>query len=145
MTVPVAFSYNPVVGFHQPEENVMTTLDQVIETARMLPLEDRRRLREWLQGQERQDAAPPPVATAAPPRNAETVEQQLERFRKAMKWIDEHRAEYLGQWVVLVGDQLISHGFDSRQVGEEAKAAGIKIPFVTLVREEPEAFMSGLL
>jgi len=123
----------------------MTTLEQVIETAQTLPLEDRRQLREWLQRQEQQDSAPPPVATAAPPPDAETVEQQLERFRKAMEWIKEHRAEYLGQWVVLVGDQLISHGFDSRQVDEEAKAAGIKVPFLAQVREEPEAFMTGML
>ncbi|MGH9846634.1 MAG: hypothetical protein ACREEM_48665 [Blastocatellia bacterium] len=123
----------------------MTTLEQVIETVQTLPLEDRRQLREWLQVQERQDAVPPPVVAEPPQRNVETVEQQLERFRKAMQWIKEHRAEYLGQWVVLVGDRLISHGFDSRRVGEEAKAAGIEVPFVVLVREEPEAFMTGIL
>jgi len=123
----------------------MTTLQQIIEAAQTLPLEDRRRLREWLQAQERLDAEPPQPAAAAPPRSTETVEEQVARFRKAMKWIDEHRAEYLGQWVVLVGDQLISHGFDSRQVAAEAKAAGIVVPFIALVREEPKAFMSGLL
>ncbi len=143
----------------------MTTLEQIIEAARRLPFEDRRQLREWLQEQERLDArngastgaslepspreqerldAEPPPATPAPP-SAETVEEQVARFRKAMKWIDEHRAEYLGQWVVLVGDQLISHGFDGHQVGDQAKAAGIETPFMVLVREEPEAFMSGLL
>lgn len=123
----------------------MTMLEQVIETVQTLPREDRRQLREWLQVRERQDAAPPPVAAEPPQRNAETVEQQLERFRKAMQWIKEHRAEYLGQWVVLVGDRLISHGFDSRQVDAEAKAAGIKVPFLAQVREEPEAFMTGIL
>jgi len=123
----------------------MTTLKQMIEAARALPPEDRRRLRQWLQEEEQQDAARKQPAVASTPRSAETVEQQIERFRKAMKWIDEHRAEYLGQWVVLVGEQLISHGFDSRQVGAEAKAAGIETPFLALVREEPEAFMSGLL
>ncbi|MCI0524254.1 MAG: hypothetical protein L0Y75_03240 [Acidobacteria bacterium] len=121
----------------------MTTLKQMIEAAKTLPLEDRRHLREWLQEQERQDAErQQPVETAAP-RQAETVEQQVERFRKAMKWIDEHRAEYLGQWVVLVGDQLISHGFDGHQVADQAKAAGIEIPFLVRVREEPEAFCAG--
>jgi hypothetical protein len=123
----------------------MTTLQQIIEAAQTLPLEDRRRLREWLQAQEKLDAEPPQPAAAALPPSTETVEEQAARFRKAMKWIDEHRAEYLGQWVVLVGDQLISHGFDSRQVDEEAKAAGIEAPFIALVREEPKAFMSGLL
>ena len=123
----------------------MTTLKQIIEAASALPPEDRRRLRQWLQEQERQDAVQPQPAEIVPPRSAETVEQQIERFRKAMKWIDEHRAEYLGQWVVLVGDQLISHGFDGHKVDEEAKAAGIEVPFLVQVREEPEAFMTGLL
>ncbi len=123
----------------------MTTLEQVIETAKALPPADRQRLQQGLQEQERQDAEPlKPVETVSP-HSAETVEQQLARFRKAMAWINEHRAEYLGQWVVLVGDQLISHGFDGHRVGEEAKAAGIEVPFIALVREEPEAFMSGLL
>ena len=114
----------------------------MIESARRLPPADRRQLREWLQEQERLDAAPPPAP--APPSSAETVEEQLARFRKAMEWVKEHRAEYLGQWVVLVGDQLISHGFDGRQVGAQAKSAGIEVSFMVLVREEPEAFMSGL-
>lgn len=121
----------------------MTTLEQMIETAKTLPVEDRRHLRAWLEEQERQDAARAQATETRPP--AETVEQQIARFRKAMQWIDEHRAEYLGQWVILVGDQLISHGFDSRRVAEEAKAAGIETPFMALVREEPKAFMSGLL
>jgi hypothetical protein len=121
----------------------MTTLKQMIEAATTLPLEDRRRLREWLQEQEWLDAGPPPPVETVAPSPAETVEQQVERFRKAMKWIDEHRAEYLGQWVVLVGDQLISHGFDGHQVDAEAKAAGIEVPFLVQVREEPEAFCAG--
>ena len=124
----------------------MTTLKQVIEAASALPPEDRRQLRKWLQEQEQQDAIQKrQPAETVPPRTAETVEQQLERFRKAMEWIDEHRAEYLGQWVVLVGDQLISHGFDGHKVDEEAKAAGVEVPFLVQVNEKPEAFMSGLL
>lgn len=123
----------------------MTTLEQAIETARQLPTTDRRQLREWLQEQERLDTTPRQPAASPPPRSAETVEEQVARFRKAMKWIDEHRAEYLGQWVVLVGDQLISHGFDGHQVADQAKAAGIEIPFLVRVREEPEAYCGAWL
>jgi hypothetical protein len=123
----------------------MTTLKQVIEAASALPPEDRRQLRKWLQEQERQDAESKPLARWAPLPSGETVEEQVARFRKAQQWIKEHRAEYLGQWVVLVGDQLISHGFDGRQVGEEAKAAGIEVPFLVQVVEEPEAYCGGWL
>ena len=123
----------------------MTTLKQVIEAASALPPEDRRQLRKWLQEQERQDSESKPLARWAPLPSGETVEEQVARFRKAQQWIKEHRAEYLGQWVVLVGDQLISHGFDGHKVDEEAKAAGIEVPFLVQVNEKPEAFMTGLL
>ena len=117
----------------------MTTLEQVIETVGTLPLEDRRRLLRHLQQQERPIAASSVVAAPT----GETVEQQLERFRKAMKWIDEHRAEYLGQWVALEGDRLISHGPDVLLVDAAARAAGIASPFLEQVREAEKPFCGG--
>lgn len=113
----------------------MTTLEQVIEAARGLPRDDRRRLREWLQEQERRDTENQ--------QRQEAVREEMEKFHKAMKWIDENRAQYLGQWVALDGDRLISHGTDARQVHNEAKAAGIKVPFVERVIEEQEPFYAG--
>jgi hypothetical protein len=121
----------------------MTTLKQMIEAAKTLPLEDRRHLREWLQEQERLDTGQQQPVEIVAPRTKETVEQQVERFRKAMKWIDEHRAEYLGQWVALYGDQLISHGADPLQVDAEARAAGIESPFLEQILEEEQAFCGG--
>jgi len=132
----------------------MTTLEQVIAAVETLLPAERRNLRQWLQARERPDdatsqaiAEPPDngawPAAAAPPRSAETVEQQIERFRKAMKWIDEHRAEYLGQWVALEGDRLISHGPDALQVDAAARAAGITSPFLEQVLEEEKPFCGG--
>lgn len=106
----------------------MSTLDQIIEAARTLPLEDLRSLMRWLHQQER-------LAVQDQQAN-DPVREQTERFRKAMKWIDDHRTEYLGQWVALVGDRLIGHGPDARQVYLAAKAAGVEVPFVEHVREE---------
>lgn len=136
----------------------MTTLEQVIAIVEALPLEDRRSLRRWLQEQERPHAAssasaalakPPDnsarLAATAPLHSAETVEQQLERFRQALKWIDEHRTEYLGQWVALEGDRLISHGLDALQVHREAKAAGIAAPFLERIVAEAEPYWGGWL
>lgn len=48
-------------------------------------------------------------------------------------WLREHQAEYQGQWVVLEGDRLISHGPDAKAVIEEARAAGITRPFLVQV------------
>lgn len=122
----------------------MTTLEQVIETAKALPPADRQYLQQWLRVQERQDA-PRPTTEAIPPRAAETVEQQVARFRKAMTWIADHRAEYLGQWVALEGDRLISHGADAIQVHREAKAAGIAAPFIERIVEEEGPYWGGWL
>lgn len=117
----------------------MTTLKQMIEAASALPPEDRRQLRQWLQEQERRDAQPQGPQHPS----VETSQQQMERFRRAMQWIDEHRAEYLGQWVALEGDRLISHGPDALQVDADARAAGVAVPFVARVVEEPKFFYSG--
>lgn len=106
----------------------MSTLDQIIEAARALPLEDLRSFMRWLGEQER--------LAAQAQRGEDPVREQTARFHKAMKWIEDHRAEYLGQWVALVGDRLISHGPDARQVYLAAKAAGVEVPFVERVREE---------
>jgi hypothetical protein len=106
----------------------MTTLEQVMEAARALPIEERRLLRQWLEEQERE-----PEQWR---QREEEVRQQSERFRRAMRWIDENRAQYMGQWVALDGDRLISHGQDARQVHLDAKAAGIESPFVERVMEE---------
>jgi hypothetical protein len=46
---------------------------------------------------------------------------------------------------VLEGDRLLSHGFDGGQVYDQAKAAGIMVPFLVRISEEPKAFMTGIL
>ena len=67
----------------------------------------------------------------------------MARFRKAMDWIAEHRAEYLGQWVVLHGDQLISAAPDAKTAYETAKAVGIETPFLEHVIDEPVPYYAG--
>jgi uncharacterized protein with von Willebrand factor type A (vWA) domain len=115
----------------------MLTLEQIIEAARQLVPRDRQQLQRWLQEQEAQDRAV--VQTdAAPSSLKETPQQQMERFRKAMNWIAKHRTEYLGQWVALEGDRLISHGSDAVEVHRAAKAAGIATPFLEQVVEKEE-------
>ncbi|MGE0882260.1 MAG: DUF5678 domain-containing protein [Blastocatellales bacterium] len=75
--------------------------------------------------------------------NDEKLQVEVEKYRLAKKWIDEHRAEYLGQWVALDGDRLIGHGFNARELHLKAKSEGIEIPFVEQVTEEPKFFYAG--
>jgi hypothetical protein len=46
------------------------------------------------------------------------------------QWLKEHRHEYIGQWVALDGDRLISYGANARAVYEAAREAGVQVPFV---------------
>jgi hypothetical protein len=59
------------------------------------------------------------------------------------KWIEEHRAEYLGQWVALSGDKLLSSGTDAKKVYDAARAAGEKAPFLARVGPADELPWGG--
>lgn len=59
------------------------------------------------------------------------------------QWLQEHRHEYIGQWVALDGDRLISHGTNARAVFEAARAAGVELPFFTRIEPAEEAPFGG--
>ena len=109
-------------------------LEQAIEIIKALPVEDYEKLREVLDEEEK-------IKTV----KKEQSNFEIERYKKARKWLDEHEAEYLNQWVCLDGDQLIAHSRDAREVYRKAKEAGVKVPFVHHIGEEPKASWSGLL
>ena len=52
-----------------------------------------------------------------------------------LRWLDEHRHEYVGEWVALQGDRLLAHGISARVVYDEARALGVDVP--SLLRIEP--------
>ena len=70
---------------------------------------------------------------------------QIERYKKARKWLDENGEKYMNQWVSLDGDKLIAHSEDGREVYRIAKEKGVKIPFVHFIQEEPKAYWGGWL
>lgn len=109
-----------------------TTLTQVIEAALALPLEDQRRLRERLEVQERR--------LNETRQREERFKSDEDRHKKIDQWLRENRLKYVGQWVALDEDRLISHGTDGRKVFEEAKAAGVKVPFLEHIVEEKYPF-----
>ncbi|HXB68801.1 MAG TPA: antitoxin AF2212-like protein [Candidatus Acidoferrales bacterium] len=53
-----------------------------------------------------------------------------------MAWLDAHGHEYLGQWVALQGDVLLSHGSNARAVRDEARQKGIQFPLLFHVPED---------
>ena len=73
------------------------------------------------------------------------LKAELELYKKAKDWIEEHREEYLNQWVCLEGDQLISHGTDGMEVHRKSREAGIDAPFMVRIIDEPKNFVGAWL
>lgn len=105
---------------------------QVIESIQQLPTSEQEKVLHWLEEKRK------------PRQTGENWQERTEKFWLALRWIDEHQAEYLGKWVSLDGDTLISFGDDAKQVYTEAKSKGIKVPFIEQVREkETSAYWGG--
>ena len=104
----------------------MATLEQIINEARALSPVEKVKLRQELD----RELVP---EGAAPSRAAETA------------WVDEHRNEYLAQWVAVEGNKLIAHGTNPREVYLAARAAGITTPFIVRVHKREEPFTGGWL
>jgi hypothetical protein len=64
-------------------------------------------------------------------------------FTKEREWLTQNAQRYMNEWVVLHQDRLIGHGLDPRPIVAQARAEGIRIPFVHFVHEETEPFMGG--
>lgn len=103
-------------------------VERIIEEARRLAPDERRRLREALDREEQPHVQP--------------SDREIDLSRE-LRWIEEHRAEYAGQWVAVRGDRLLSSGPDGKEVYEAARAAGDERPFVTRVEPTDELPFAG--
>lgn len=101
---------------------MQTNFEQAIEIIKTLPPEDFRRLDEWIEEQKR-NGEQPQVKEAR-------SKYQIERYKKARKWLDENSEKYMNEWVCLEGDKLVANGADALEVHRQAKESGIEIPFV---------------
>ena len=53
-----------------------------------------------------------------------------------LEWRRTHREvlrNFAGQWVVLEGEEVVAHGKDPQQVIVEARAKGIRVPYIFYV------------
>lgn len=119
-----------------------TTFEQVVEAVNSLPSNDRERFNEWFKEQVQLDAKMNETSASKSQRSL-TLEEREARFQRALRWIEENKDKYLGQWVALDGDQLLAAGSDGKQVYAEAVAAGVEVPFLKRVIEEQEPFYAG--
>jgi hypothetical protein len=55
---------------------------------------------------------------------------------RELEWRHAHREvlrNFVGQWVVLEGEEIVTHGKDPQQVVVDARAKGIRIPYIFYV------------
>jgi len=113
---------------------VTPNFEQVIKSIRQLPEPEQERVRQWLEDKKTSNGA------------HENQRAEIGRSEKSLRWLNENRQKYRGQWVALDGDRLISVGTTAKEVYTKSKAEGVKIPFVELVtEEETPPFLGGWL
>ncbi len=101
---------------------MIQTVEKLAESVAALPTDERERFYRLLNSSLKNGGAD------------QEHELSDENFRKALKWVDEHRKEYDGQFVLLEGGEMIAHGTDPKLLYEEARRLGIRAPFVKRVK-----------
>ncbi|HKS08794.1 MAG TPA: DUF5678 domain-containing protein [Pyrinomonadaceae bacterium] len=110
------------------------SFEQIIKSIEQLPATEQERIRKWLDEK------------GAANGESDRLQAQVNRSAQSLRWLDENREKYLGQWVALDGDRLIASGSTAKEVYGKAKDEGIEIPFVELVTDkEPVPFTGGWL
>ena len=109
----------------------MQSANEIVNAIRSLPRGEQEKVRRLLIEEERE--------------KDKKLKAELELYKKAKDWIEEHREEYLNQWVCLEGDWLVSHGMDGMEVHRKAKEAGIDAPFMVRIIDEPKNFVGAWL
>ncbi len=114
---------------------MQANLEQAKEVILRLPTEEFEKFDEWYEAEKRNKSKSE--------EKAKFKKYQIERYKKARKWLDENGEKYMNQWVCLEGDQLIAHGTDALEVHRKAIEQGIKSPFVHHIVEEPTHYIGG--
>ena len=104
---------------------MISTAEEIIENIRLLPKIERDKVFKLVEAEKRQES-----------KNGDELKLRNEKFQLALKWIDEHRKEYDGKFVVLDGDKLVAWGTDSKTVYAEARAKGYDSPFLKRIKAE---------
>ena len=113
---------------------MISSFDQIIKSIEQLPAAEQERIRRWLEDK------------GATNGERDVSHADANRSAKSLRWLNENREKYLGQWVALDGDRLIASGATAKEVYSKAKAEGVEIPFVELVTgRESGPFTGGWL
>jgi hypothetical protein len=102
---------------------MISTAEEIIENIRALPKNEREKVFKFFEVEKIQEVS-----------KSEELKIRSEKFKLALKWIEENKKEYDGQFVVLDGDKLIAVGDDAKTVYAEARAKGIESPFLERIK-----------
>lgn len=118
-------------------ERVQSVLQQ-IET---LNLNEKQSLVEFITLQERKGLAMQPNGQGEG-HLAGDIEVEPE-FNHELNWLREHRHEYGGQYVALVGDKVVANGLEPRNVLHTARNAGYSSPLIVRIEASDELPFGG--
>jgi hypothetical protein len=59
----------------------------------------------------------------------------LSNRTRELEWRKNPHPEFVGQWVVVEGDQVIAHGADPAEVVRQAREKGVSVPYLFRVEE----------
>lgn len=124
----------------------MATLEQIIEEARRLPVEEQRRLRTALETLDSNGEAQPANHEEPSPQKPQSLPNNNgneQARQRRMEWLKSHREEHGGQYVALDGDQLLAVGSNYRIAREKALPAGKPNAFVTYLSKPDEIAEMG--
>jgi hypothetical protein len=110
---------------------VTLSVDQIIRSIEQLPPTEQERIRRWLDEKGLSNG------------EGDASQANANRSAESLKWLDENRDQYLGQWVALDGPRLIASGSTAQEVYAKAKAEGVEIPFVELVTDKESVPFTG--
>lgn len=100
------------------------TAESILTLIEQLPSTERTRLNHLLARRQAESAK-----AKLPLDKRVSCEPMKDRTRE-MKWIEEHKHEYAGQWVALDGDRLIAASHIQQEVWDAVKADSAELPLV---------------
>jgi Family of unknown function (DUF5678) len=98
---------------------MISTAEEVLENVRSLPNFEREKFFKLVESEKNNSL-----------KHGDKLNLKDEKFKLSLKWIDEHRQEFDGQWVALDGERLLAHGTDGKKVHAQAQAKGVKTPLI---------------
>lgn len=109
-------------------------VQQIISEVARLPLDKQKQVIEAISANlNRTDTGKP---SAGVPRE--------DLYNLQIAWLKANRERYAGQYVALVGDELVAHGATFKDVREQARARNFESPFITKVFAEEIVLPAGL-